>query len=217
MRILAIAPTSFFADYGCHVRIRGQLGALAAHAATRSCWSPTPAGAMWTDCPRGAPLAGRRAYPGRLFPPQARPRCRPRPHCVGRRAPFPARRASRLPPRRGLDRIHHRRASCTAPASSTSREASPPRCSTIALSRRVLPGCACCGRWSDGSTGARPASLPARATGPRCWRVPSPSARPHRRRAGQRRSVPFPAARRVHGGGAGRAASSDCASPRAHG
>ena len=28
MRILAIAPTSFFADYGCHVRIRGQLTAL---------------------------------------------------------------------------------------------------------------------------------------------------------------------------------------------
>lgn len=29
MRILAIAPTGFFADYGCHVRIRGQLQALA--------------------------------------------------------------------------------------------------------------------------------------------------------------------------------------------
>ena len=28
MRILAIAPTSFFADYGCHVRIWGQLDAL---------------------------------------------------------------------------------------------------------------------------------------------------------------------------------------------
>ncbi len=28
MRILAIAPTSFFADYGCHVRIWGQLRAL---------------------------------------------------------------------------------------------------------------------------------------------------------------------------------------------
>ncbi len=28
MRILAIAPTSFFADYGCHVRIWGQLVAL---------------------------------------------------------------------------------------------------------------------------------------------------------------------------------------------
>lgn len=30
MRILAIAPTGFFADYGCHVRIRGQMTALAA-------------------------------------------------------------------------------------------------------------------------------------------------------------------------------------------
>lgn len=30
MRILAIAPTGFFADYGCHVRIRGQMAALAA-------------------------------------------------------------------------------------------------------------------------------------------------------------------------------------------
>lgn len=29
MRILAIAPTGFFADYGCHVRIRGQMAALA--------------------------------------------------------------------------------------------------------------------------------------------------------------------------------------------
>jgi glycosyltransferase involved in cell wall biosynthesis len=29
-RVLAIAPTSFFADYGCHVRIRGQLAALRA-------------------------------------------------------------------------------------------------------------------------------------------------------------------------------------------
>ncbi len=30
LRILAIAPTGFFADYGCHVRIRGQMAALAA-------------------------------------------------------------------------------------------------------------------------------------------------------------------------------------------
>jgi glycosyltransferase involved in cell wall biosynthesis len=30
VRILAIAPTSFFADYGCHVRIRGHLAALRA-------------------------------------------------------------------------------------------------------------------------------------------------------------------------------------------
>jgi len=30
LRILAIAPTSFFADYGCHVRIRGHLAALRA-------------------------------------------------------------------------------------------------------------------------------------------------------------------------------------------
>ncbi|MEZ4768731.1 MAG: glycosyltransferase family 4 protein [Caldilineales bacterium] len=30
LRILAIAPTGFFADYGCHVRIRGQMDALAA-------------------------------------------------------------------------------------------------------------------------------------------------------------------------------------------
>jgi len=30
LHILAIAPTGFFADYGCHVRIRGQLAALAA-------------------------------------------------------------------------------------------------------------------------------------------------------------------------------------------
>ena len=29
-RILTIAPTSFFADYGCHVRIRGQMAALRA-------------------------------------------------------------------------------------------------------------------------------------------------------------------------------------------
>ena len=28
MRLLALAPTAFFADYGCHVRIRGQLAAL---------------------------------------------------------------------------------------------------------------------------------------------------------------------------------------------
>lgn len=28
MRLLALAPTAFFADYGCHVRIRGQLTAL---------------------------------------------------------------------------------------------------------------------------------------------------------------------------------------------
>ena len=28
MKILAIAPTAFYADYGCHVRIRGQLRAL---------------------------------------------------------------------------------------------------------------------------------------------------------------------------------------------
>ena len=28
MRLLAIAPTGFFADYGCHVRIRGQMRAL---------------------------------------------------------------------------------------------------------------------------------------------------------------------------------------------
>jgi glycosyltransferase involved in cell wall biosynthesis len=30
LRLLAIAPTGFFADYGCHVRIRGQLAALQA-------------------------------------------------------------------------------------------------------------------------------------------------------------------------------------------
>jgi len=30
LRILAVAPTSFFADYGCHVRIRGHLSALQA-------------------------------------------------------------------------------------------------------------------------------------------------------------------------------------------
>ena len=30
MRLLAIAPTGFFADYGCHVRIRGQMAALRA-------------------------------------------------------------------------------------------------------------------------------------------------------------------------------------------
>ncbi len=30
LRILGIAPTSFFADYGCHVRIRGHLTALSA-------------------------------------------------------------------------------------------------------------------------------------------------------------------------------------------
>lgn len=30
MRLLALAPTGFFADYGCHVRIRGQLAALQA-------------------------------------------------------------------------------------------------------------------------------------------------------------------------------------------
>ncbi|MEA3336841.1 MAG: glycosyltransferase family 4 protein [Chloroflexota bacterium] len=29
LRILVIAPTGFFADYGCHVRIRGQMAALA--------------------------------------------------------------------------------------------------------------------------------------------------------------------------------------------
>ncbi|MCB0201259.1 MAG: glycosyltransferase, partial [Anaerolineae bacterium] len=29
LRILAIAPTGFYADYGCHVRIRGQMAALA--------------------------------------------------------------------------------------------------------------------------------------------------------------------------------------------
>lgn len=34
LRILAIAPTGFFADYGCHVRIRGQLTALAARGHT---------------------------------------------------------------------------------------------------------------------------------------------------------------------------------------
>lgn len=34
LRILAIAPTGFFADYGCHVRIRGQLAALAARGHT---------------------------------------------------------------------------------------------------------------------------------------------------------------------------------------
>lgn len=34
LRILAIAPTGFFADYGCHVRIRGQLSALAARGHT---------------------------------------------------------------------------------------------------------------------------------------------------------------------------------------
>lgn len=30
MRLLALAPTGFFADYGCHVRIRGQMAALQA-------------------------------------------------------------------------------------------------------------------------------------------------------------------------------------------
>lgn len=30
MRLLVIAPTGFFADYGCHVRIRGQMAALQA-------------------------------------------------------------------------------------------------------------------------------------------------------------------------------------------
>jgi glycosyltransferase involved in cell wall biosynthesis len=30
LRLLAIAPTGFFADYGCHVRIRGQMAALQA-------------------------------------------------------------------------------------------------------------------------------------------------------------------------------------------
>jgi glycosyltransferase involved in cell wall biosynthesis len=30
LRLLAIAPTGFFADYGCHVRIRGQMAALRA-------------------------------------------------------------------------------------------------------------------------------------------------------------------------------------------
>jgi glycosyltransferase involved in cell wall biosynthesis len=34
LRILALAPTSFFADYGCHVRIRGQLAALRARGHT---------------------------------------------------------------------------------------------------------------------------------------------------------------------------------------
>lgn len=34
MRLLALAPTGFFADYGCHVRIRGQMGALQARGHT---------------------------------------------------------------------------------------------------------------------------------------------------------------------------------------
>jgi len=34
LRILGIAPTSFFADYGCHVRIRGHLTALSARGHT---------------------------------------------------------------------------------------------------------------------------------------------------------------------------------------
>lgn len=34
LRILALAPTGFFADYGCHVRIRGQLAALVARGHT---------------------------------------------------------------------------------------------------------------------------------------------------------------------------------------
>jgi glycosyltransferase involved in cell wall biosynthesis len=34
LRVLAIAPTSFFADYGCHVRIRGQMAAMAARGHT---------------------------------------------------------------------------------------------------------------------------------------------------------------------------------------
>jgi len=28
LRLLALAPTGFFADYGCHIRIMGQLQAL---------------------------------------------------------------------------------------------------------------------------------------------------------------------------------------------
>lgn len=34
MRLLALAPTGFFADYGCHVRIRGQMAALHARGHT---------------------------------------------------------------------------------------------------------------------------------------------------------------------------------------
>lgn len=34
MRLLALAPTGFFADYGCHVRIRGQMAALQARGHT---------------------------------------------------------------------------------------------------------------------------------------------------------------------------------------
>ena len=43
MRILAIAPTGFFADYGCHVRIRGQMRALQARGHT-VCIVTYPAG-----------------------------------------------------------------------------------------------------------------------------------------------------------------------------
>jgi len=34
LRLLALAPTGFFADYGCHVRIRGQMAALQARGHT---------------------------------------------------------------------------------------------------------------------------------------------------------------------------------------
>lgn len=50
MRILALAPTSFFADYGCHVRIRGHLTALRARGHT-ICLVTYPSGRDVDDLP----------------------------------------------------------------------------------------------------------------------------------------------------------------------
>ena len=66
LRILAIAPTGFYADYGCHVRIRGQMAALASrghtvHVATYPggrevglATSRPPFPARWRDLPVGS-------------------------------------------------------------------------------------------------------------------------------------------------------------------
>ena len=87
MRLLAIAPTGFFADYGCHVRIRGQMAALQARGhtvrivtypggrdvdglATRARPSGRPAGRCRWDR-RGASCCWTRCWP----PPRCTPRC----------------------------------------------------------------------------------------------------------------------------------------------
>ncbi|MEI2692194.1 MAG: glycosyltransferase [Anaerolineae bacterium] len=72
MRLLALAPTGFFADYGCHVRIRGQMAALQARGHTvRIVTYPSGPRCRPSDHGPAPPLARAPRHAGGIVPPQA--------------------------------------------------------------------------------------------------------------------------------------------------